>query len=301
MTSMLHHRFASRRALSLVALVWVISASPLLAQQQPPAQAPPAGGQAPAQPGATGPQKPNYGTWWLGHARDIDPRPPGWLIHSEGTGSFANQTGSVSGFEITFNALSAQRKDLVTNQVGASIILQEARLEGDRGNFSQKTVRLFDMVFYNITKQFDVATAVIWEKEDPKFLVHRFGVFEGISRHVALSKGRIVGLTAAIGYEDEHFLTPGGPIDSHEGSPTAYFQNTYNAPVQMRGMFNHFVEAFYDLAHTHDYRINWNIGLNLQVNSHIGIGPSLQIRYDHEPVAQTQKLDTLLVFGVNFK
>jgi hypothetical protein len=294
---MLDHRFAPRRALSLLALFCAICASPLSAQQ-PPAPAPPAGTQAPAPPGTTTETKPNYGQWWLANARDVNPQPPGSLFHVEGQGSFANSTGSISGFEYTLNALSALRRGIATNQVGVSFIIQEQRVEG-QGSFKQTTARFFDILYVNVTKPLNLITAVIVEKDEPKRVLHREAVFEGLGRNMALAKGRMVGVAAAMGYENEHVLTPVGPQDHR--TPTAYFQNTYSSPIAMRGLFTHHIEMFNALDNRDDFRVNWNLGLNLQVTPHIGIGPSLQIRYDAKPVVQVQKTDTMVVFGVQFK
>jgi hypothetical protein len=66
-------------------------------------------------------------------------------------------------------------------------------------------------------------------------------------------------------------------------------------------VFTHYLEMFYDLENSKDFRSNLTLSLNLQVNEHIGIGPSVKINYDAKPVSQVQKWDTLTVFGIQFK
>lgn len=286
---------ASFKYLVCSALLSVMSAIPVAAQQ-PAAPPPPAAGQ---QPGAEPAQKkPNYGQWWLMNAREVEPRPPGWLFHIEGTASFANQSGSVSGFEYTTNVLSAFRKGIVTNQVGASFILQESRVEG-QGNFKQKTARAFDMLDVNVAKPLNLVAALIVEKDEPKRILHREAAFGGVQKIFSFPKGRMLSVSAAAGYEQETAIGQFG--DQDEGGPTAYAQNFVSIPIGQRGILTHFLEYFHDLEDRQDYRVNWNASLQLQVNAHIGIGPSVQIRYDAKPVTQVQKTDTLTVIGITFR
>lgn len=277
------------------ALACVLSAVPVSAQQ-PAAPAQPPAGQKPGEPPAQ--QKPNYGQWWLMNAREVNPRPPGWLFHVEGTASFANQTGSVSGFEYTMNVLSALRKGIVTNQLGGSFILQEARVEG-QDNFKQTTERGFNMLYTNVAKPINLVTAVIVEKDEPKRILHRESFFQGVQHVSMFPKGRMLSFAVAGGYEQEHVQGQFGEED--ERSPAFYAQNMLTVPIAQRGIFTHFLEYFHDLKNSKDYRINWNASLQLQVNAHIGIGPSVQIRYDAKPVTQVQKTDTMTVIGITFK
>ena len=293
------HRSASRRGLYVLVLFCVIAAAPLSAQQPSPPPSSPATQAPPTAPGATGEKKPDYGQWWLVNAREVNPPPPGWLVHSEGQGSFANSTGSVSGFQYIFNALSAQRKGLVTNHAAVSLTVQEQRLEDDRGFFKQTTERFFDMVLINITKPLNLGTVVLWEKDQPKFVIHRVAILEGLMRSWALGKGRF-SVTGAIGHESEHLFSPAAGAEVDEGNPLVYFQNTYNAPIAMKGMFSHFIETFVNLTDRQDVRVMWNLGLNLQVTPHIGIGPTAQIRYDSQPVTQVQTTDTMVMIAVQF-
>ncbi|HWI20964.1 MAG TPA: DUF481 domain-containing protein, partial [Vicinamibacterales bacterium] len=243
-------------------------------------------------------QKPNYGQWWLMNARDVSPAPPGWLFHIEGTASFANQTGSVSGFEYTTNVLSALRKGIFTNQIGGSFILQEARVEG-QGNFKQETARAFDMLYINIVKPINLVTALIIEKDEPKRILHREAIFQGVQKVFNFPKGRMLSFSVAAGYEQETAQGQFGDVE--EGGPAAYAQSLASLPIGQRGIFTNFVEYFHDLELSDDYRFNWNTSLQLQVNSHIAIGPSFQLRYDAKPVTQVQKTDTMAVIGVTFK
>lgn len=277
------------------ALSCLLSAAPVSAQQPAAPSQPPAGQQPGADPA---PQKPNYGQWWLSNARDVEPRPPGWLFHIEGTGSFANQTGSVSGFEYTTNILSALRKGIVTNQVGASFILQEARVEGE-GTFKQTTARAFDLLYINVAKPINLVTAVMVEKDEPKGVLHREAVFQGVQKIFTYPKGRMLSFAVAAGYEQERLQGEFGEVD--EGGLTGYAQNVINVPIARRGIFTHFLEYFHDFELSDDYRVNWNASLQLQVNPHIGIGPSFQVRYDAKPVTHVQKTDTMAVISVTFK
>ena len=277
------------------ALACVLSASPVSAQQAAAPDQPPAGQQPGPDPAH---QKPNYGQWWLMNAREVNPRPPGWLFHIEGTASFANQTGSVSGFEYTTNILSALRKGIVTNQIGGSFILQEARVEG-QGNFKQETARAFNMLYINVARPINLVTAVIVEKDEPKRIRHREAVFQGVQKIFSFPKGRMLSVSVAAGYEQETVQGEFGDVD--EGGPTVYAQNFLSLPIGQRGIFTHFLEYFHDLELSDDYRLNWNTSLQLQVNSHIAIGPSFQVRYDAKPVTQVQKTDTMAVIGITFK
>lgn len=277
------------------ALTCVLLASPVSAQQPAAPSQPPAG-----PPGAQDPaqQKPNYGQWWLVNAREVTPKPPGWLFHIEGTGSFANQTGSVSGFEYTTSILTALRKGIVTNQIGGSFVLQEARVEG-QGNFKQTTERGFDMLYINIAKPWNLVSAFIFEKDEPKRILHRESWFQGIQRVFTFPKGRMLSFAVAGGYEKEHVQGQFGEED--EDSPEAYAQNFLQVPIGQRGIFTHFLEFFHDFENGKDNRINWNVSLQMQVNPHLGIGPSFQVRYDAKPVTQVQKTDTMAVIGFTFK
>jgi hypothetical protein len=289
-------RVVAKRVLIALALCSVLStAKP--AQAQEPSAPPP--GQPPAGAAAS-PQKPNRGQWWLKYARDIDPRPPEWLFHAEGQGSFANNTGSVSGFEYTLDLLAAERKGLVTNQTGVSFILQEARVaDAPGGGFKQKSVKASNLVFVNVAKPINLVTAVIWEKDDPKHVVHRISIFEGVEHNFDVGPGRVIGLGAALGWETEHLITPDGVYD--ERGAIVYVQNTFATPIAKRGGFSHHLEFFFDLANTGDIRVNWDLSLTLQVNSHIGIGPAAKIRYDAHPVVQVQRTDTMAIIAVQFK
>lgn len=283
------------RTLAAVASVCVfVSASASAEPQNAPA--------APAQtgPGAGAEEKSPYGEWWLLHAREVNPRPTGWLFHAEGGGSFANSTGSMSGYQVVLNGLSALRKGIVTNQFGASFQLDDQRIEDGRGSFKQKTIRLFDMLLINVAKPLDLVTAAIYEKDEPKRVLHRFSTFAGPSRSISLGKGRVLGLAGALGFEKEEFATM-GPEPSIEQNPIAYLQNTFSTPIARRGMLKHHVEAFFDLEDTEDVRVNWNLGLNLQLTPRVGIGPSLQVRYDARPVTQVQSTDTMLTIGVQVR
>lgn len=277
------------------ALSGVLLAAPAAAQQ-PAAGGPPPAEQKPGEDPAQ--KKPNYGQWWLKNAREIEPRPTGWLFHIEGTASFANQTGSVSGFEYTTNILSAQRKGIVTNQIGGSFILQEARVEG-QGNFKQETARAFDMLYVNVAKPINLVAALIVEKDEPKRILHREAVFGGVQKIFSFPKGRMMSFSVAAGYEQE--TAQGQFGDQDERGPAAYAQNFVSLPLGQRGIFTHFLEYFHDLKISDDYRVNWNTSLQLQVNSHIGIGPSFQVRYDAKPITQVQKTDTMAVIGITFR
>ena len=101
------------------------------------------------------------------------------------------------------------------------------------------------------------------------------------------------------GTKDEHDFSP--TINQDQGSATVYLQNTFNAPIAMKGTFTHFIEAFIDLVNEKDVRLDWNLGLNLQLTPHIGIGPTAQIRYDGQPVVQIQTTDTMVMFAVQVK
>lgn len=232
------------------------------------------------------------------NAREVTPKPPGWLFHIEGTGSFANQTGSVSGFEYTTSILTALRKGIVTNQIGGSFVLQEARVEG-QGNFKQTTERGFDMLYINIAKPWNLVSAFIFEKDEPKRILHRESWFQGVQRVFTFPKGRMLSFAVAGGYEKEHVQGQFGEED--EDSPEGYAQNFLQVPIGQRGIFTHFLEFFHDFENGKDNRINWNVSLQLQVNSHVGIGPSFQVRYDAKPVTQVQKTDTMAVIGFTFK
>lgn len=277
------------------ALACVLSASPVSAQQPAAPSQPPAG-----QPGAPDPatKKPDYGQWWLKNAREVSPKPPGWQFHIEGTGSFANQTGSVSGFEYTTSILSALRKGIVTNQFGGSFILQESRVEG-QGNFKQETARAFDMLYVNVARPINLVLALILEKDEPKRILHREAVFAGVQKIFTFPQGRMLSFSVAAGREQETVQGEFGEED--EGGPTAYAQSLLSWPIGRRGIFTNFLEYFHDLEISDDYRLNWNASLQLQVNAHIAIGPSVQIRYDAKPVTQVQKTDTMTVIGVTFK
>jgi hypothetical protein len=277
------------------ALTCVLSAVPALAQQAAAPSQPPAEQKPGADPAA---KKPNYGQWWLMNAREVNPAPPGWLFHIEGTASFANQSGSVSGFEYTTNVLSALRKGLATNQIGGSFILQEARVEG-QGNFKQETARFFDMVYVNVAKPINIVGALIVEKDEPKHILHREAVFGGVQKIFSFPKGRLLSFSVAGGYEQETAQGQFGETD--EGGPAAYAQSMLTLPIGQRGVFTNFVEYFHDLEISDDYRFNWNTSLQLQVNAHIGIGPSFQLRYDAKPVTQVQKTDTMAVIGITFR
>ena len=110
----------------------------------------------------------------------MTPQPPGWLFHAEGQGSFANSTGSVSGFQYTGVAQTAMRKGLVTNQTFFSFNVQEQRLEDNGGSFKQTAITHFtDMLLININKPLNLVTAVIWDKDEPKAVLHRAAIFEG--------------------------------------------------------------------------------------------------------------------------
>lgn len=284
-----------RTLFAVASLCVCVSAAPSAEPQSGP---PPA--QAPAGPPSGPQEKSPYGEWWLLHAREVNPRPPGWLFHAEGAGSFANSTGSMSGYQLVVNGLSALRKGIVTNQFGASFQLDDQRIEDGRGSFKQKTIRIFDMLLINVTKPLDVVTAVIYEKDEPKRVLHRTSTFAGLSRSMALGKGRVLGVAGALGYESEEFATA-GPETDVEQNPIAYLQNTLRAPIARRGMLTHHVEAFFDLEDTEDVRVNWNLGLNVQLTPRIGVGPSLQIRYDARPVTQVQSTDTMLTIGVQVR
>ena len=281
--------------LVFTALAGVLSAVPVSAQQPAAPSQPPAGQPSGAPPAE---QKPNYGQWWLANAREVNPKPPGWLFHIEGTASFANQTGSVSGFEYTTNILSALRKGIVTNQIGGSFILQEARVEG-QGNFKQETARAFDMIYVNVAKPINLVGAFIIEKDEPKHILHREALFAGVQKIFTFPKGRMLSFSVAGGYEQETVQGQFG--EQEEGGPAAYAQSMFSAPIGQRGIFTNFLEYFHDLEINDDYRINWNASLQLQVNAHIAIGPSVQIRYDAKPVTQVQKTDTMTVIGITFK
>jgi hypothetical protein len=114
-----------------------------------------------------------------------------------------------------------------------------------------------------------------------------------------LTKGRVLSIAGAIGYETEHVEGQFGP--ETEQSPTLYAQSFFSSPIANRGMFTQHLEAFYDLINRDDFRANWDAGLQMQVTPHISIGPSAQIRYDNHPVSQIQRTDTMVVFGVQFK
>ena len=280
--------------LVLSGLLSVLSAVSVSAQQPAPNQ-PPAE-QKPDAPPA--PQPLNYGQWWLANAREMNTRAPGWLFHVEGTASFANQTGSVSGFEYTTNILSALRKGIVTNQLGGSFILQEARVEG-QSNLKQTTARAFSILYLNVAKPVNLVSAVIVEKDEPKRVLHRESFFQGVQQVFTFPKGRMLSFAVAAGYEQE--LVQGEFGEEKEGGPTTYAQNMLSLPIGQRGIFTHVIEYFHDLETSKDYRVNWNASLQLQVNAHIAIGPSVQIRYDAKPVTQVQKTDTMTVFGITFK
>jgi Protein of unknown function, DUF481 len=296
---MLDHRSAMRRWLYVLPLFCVIPVRAWSAQPPPPAAPPATQAQPPAPQDTTAQKKPDYGQWWLVNARDVVPPPPGWLIHSEGQGSFANSTGSVSGYQYTFAGQSSQRKRLVTNQVSVSFNVQEQRLEDNRGFFKQTTARFTEMVLINITKPLNLITAVVWEKDEPKQVLHRLALFEGLAHNFTLGKGHILGLAGAIGYEDEHDVS--STINQDQGSATAYLQNSYNAPIAAKGTFSHTLEAFFDLVNTDDVRLTWNVNLMLQVTPHIGIGPAAQVRYDGQPVQQVQTTDTMVMIAVQIK
>lgn len=281
--------------LVVTALTGVLSASPVSAQQ-PAAPSQPPAGQSGTPPAG---QKPDYGQWWLANARDVNPKPPGWLFHIEGTASFANQSGSVSGFEYTANILSALRKGIVTNQIGGSFILQEARVEGGGGNFKQETARAFNMLYVSVGRPINLVGAFIIEKDEPKHVLHREALFAGVQRVFSFPKGRRLSMSVAGGYEHETVRGQFG--EQQEGGPAAYAQSMFTAPIGQRGIFTNFIEYFHDLEISDDYRINWNASLQLQVNKHIGIGPSVQIRHDAKPVTQVQKTDTMTVLGITFK
>ena len=279
--------------LVVLALSCALFAVPASAQST---AAPPAG--APQGGSAGPPPGPKYGDWWLVNAREVTPRPAEWLLHLEGTGSIANQTGSVSGYQHQINVLSALRKRLVTNQAGLTLTIQEARVENE-GDFKQTTARFFDLVYVNVSKTWNVVSAAILEKDEPKRVHKRWSVFEGVSRNLTLPKGRHFSLAAAGGYESELVEGEHGP--ETEQSPTVYAQNTFDTPVANRGLFTHHLELFYDLKDTNDFRVNWNVGLNMQLTPHFGMGPSFQVRYDNKPVSQIQTTDTMAVFGFTFK
>lgn len=272
-----------KKFLVFSALACVLSASSVSAQQ-------------PAAPSQPAPQKPNYGQWWLKNAREVTPKPNEWLFHIEGTGSFANQTGSVSGFEYTTSVLTALRKNIFTNQVRASFILQEAQVEG-QGNFKQTTERFLDMFYINVAGPYNVVTAVIYEKDEPKHVLHRFSVFQGVERIFMLSKGRAMSLLVAVGHEQEQVQGQFG--EQSDSGVTAYAQHFASLPIGQRGVFTHFLEYFHDLETSDDYRVNWDVSLRLQVNPHLAIGPSFQIRYD--AITSRKKTDTMGVIGVTFR
>jgi hypothetical protein len=283
------------KGLALSALLCATFLAVPVSAQQPAAPSQPPAGQNPAE---QKPQKPNYGQWWLVNAREVTPKPPGWLFHIEGTGSFANQTGSVSGFEYTTSILTALRKGIVTNTIGGSFILQEARVEG-QGNFKQTTERGFDMLYFNIARPWNLVAAFIFEKDEPKRILHRESYFGGVQRVFTFPKGRMLSFSVAAGHEQEHVQGQFGEED--EGGPTAYAQNFLSVPIGQRGIFTHFFEYFHDLELSDDYRVNWQTSLQLQVNPHIAIGPSFSIRYDAKPVTQVQKTDTMAVIGFTFR
>lgn len=258
----------------------------------PPAQGQPAG--APADSAA---KPPGYGQWWLKHAREVTPRPPGWLFHIEGQGSFANQTGSISGFEYTLDTLSAQRKGLLTNQVGVSFVLQESRSQD--GNFKQTTAKVSDMVMVNIARSWDLVTAAIWEKDEPKHVLHRRTVLQGLTRYFTPGDGRSLGLSAAIGYEWEDLENENGEVDQQ--SPVIYLRNIFATPVARKGLLSHNLELFYDLENNNDVRVNWDVSLSYQLTPHISIGPAAKIRYDAQPVVQVQSTDTMAMIAVQFR
>lgn len=267
--------------------VCALAPGAVLAQPaQPPQQPPPA-----AQ--AADPKKPDYGQWWLMDARDMPQRAPGWLIYAEGQGSFANSTGSVSGFNVAGGGNFAARRNITTNQFAISFNVQEARLEDNRGFFKQTTYRASDMVFVNVARPLNIITGIIYEKDEPKHVTHRVSYFGGVSRRFVKAHHK-VGVIAAFGHESEDFTEPA--VTEH--SWALYFANTYDTAIQQRGMFSHNIEIVLDLENEKDRRINWSTGLQLQLNRHIGIGPALQVRYDSFPVLQVQKLDTMAMIAV---
>lgn len=266
----------------------------LSAQQPAP---PPAQGQPAGAPADSAAKPPGYGQWWLKHAREVTPRPTGWLFHVEGQGSFANQTGSISGFEYTLDTLSAQRKGLVTNQVGVSFILQESR--SPAGNHKQTSAKVSDMFMVNIARSWDLVTAAIWEKDEPKGVLHRRAVLQGLTRYFTLGDGRSLGLSAAIGYEWEDFENENGEVD--QASPVIYLRNIFATPVAKKGLFSHSLEFFYDPHNHNDVRVNWDVSLSYQLTPHISIGPAAKIRYDARPVVQVQSTDTMAMIAVQFR
>ena len=257
---------------------------------------------APANPPAAAPaspdqKKPDYGQWWLIDPRDMETKAPGWLTFAKGQGSFANSTGSVSGFQVAAGVDVVNRKGLVTNMLSLSVNIQEQRLENDGGSFRQSTSKLNEMLIISVSKPVNVIGGVIVERDQPKLVDHRIAYFGGVSKR--FSKGNHkAGAVAAAGYEVQDFLTV--PNTKQNGF-ALYFENTYEAVIAQKGQFSH---SFNTTIHTTSgagSRLTWNVGLQMQLNPHIGIGPMFQLRYHSRPVESVQKTDTMLMFAVQVR
>ncbi len=257
---------------------------------------------APANPPAAAPtspdqKKPDYGQWWLLDPRDMETKAPGWLTFANGQGSFTNSTGSVSGFQVAAGLNVVNRKGLMTNILSLSTNIQEQRLENNGGLFRQSTSRLSEMVIVSVSKPVNVIGGVTLERDQPKKVDYRIAYFGGVSKRFGKGNHKAAAVAAA-GYEAQDFSTV---PNTNQSGFTLYFENTYDAVIARKGQFSH---SFNTTIHTTSgggSRLTWNVGLQTQLNPHIGIGPMFQLRYNSQPVQSVQKTDTMLMFAVQVR
>jgi hypothetical protein len=199
-----------RTAVAPAVMVWLaisLSAQTPADQTPPSAPAVPAVCPAPAPKAseAPAPKKQDLSSWWQKNAMKLKPLPAQWLFHGDGTLSYVNASGNMSGSTLDVAADGEVRKDRFTDHLLAELSRKDIVYGLGLGSvdYAERTLR--EQLDFDPVESITFFATIEDYKNTLMYMDKRLLVYGGMGGRVFKNEKSEVDLNGGMGYADFTF------------------------------------------------------------------------------------------------
>jgi hypothetical protein len=253
------------------ATVFIVGAAISLFAAAPGDQNPPGGQQPPASSAPQAPQAPkkqDLSGWWQKSAMAYQPLPEKWLFHADGTLSYMNASGNVSGSTLDVSGSAEVRKNRFTSHSFAQVSRKNVNYLTTQTvvNYTERTLR--EQVDFDVKPHITFLAGIEDYRNTLMFMDKRLNVYGGMGATLYRTDKHQLNLTGGIGHADFTFdraqmlrVNPRAVgIDTSPTSGGAMGMQVWRWSVSPR--FNFSEDASYMQYFESDLGHRWTINLN---------------------------------------